>query len=211
MRIDPQLPVPDWLALEAAFEHNAPQTRSYFDQKTGQIVSVVEDRPEDEAVRRQLVEVTGRFVVIDPAPSREQYRWMERFVLTVDEPSLQERLVLSIDGKGAFRRFKDVLLHSPLDRDRWYAYRANLLHLYINQWLANKDVVLGAAPPWGEPEAPVEPDLPLEKHVLGLVERPSDALRSKASELVRALPAIELPCAIAYLRYLSERLPSVHD
>ncbi|MCY1005614.1 UPF0158 family protein [Nannocystis pusilla] len=127
------------------------------------MVTINDTRPEDEEKRQQIARSTGRFIHLDPASSREQYRWMERFVASVEDPALRERLTLAIDGKGAFRRFKDVLLSYPVERDRWFSYRANLLHIYIDGWLANQDVVLGAYPPWGKPEDPPEPNIPLEK------------------------------------------------
>ena len=58
---------------------------------------------------------------IEPAASREQYKWMERFVVGVTDEPLRERLVIAIDGKGAFRRFKDVLLNYPTERERWFS------------------------------------------------------------------------------------------
>ena len=138
MRVDPTLPKPDWSALETAFEHNAPETHSYLDLETGQVVTIVDSRPEDEDKRQQIRRFPGRFVHLDPASSREQYRWMERFVASVEDKALRDRLVLAIDGKGAFRRFKDVLLSYPVERDRWFSYRANLLHIYIDGWLAKR-------------------------------------------------------------------------
>src|SRR5688500_9264633 len=109
MRISPQGAVPDWTAMETAFEHNAPETHSYLELKTGQVVTIVESRPEDEEKRQLVRKSEGRFVHLDPASSREQYRWMERFVQSVADEALKDRLILAIDGKGAFRRFKDVL------------------------------------------------------------------------------------------------------
>src|SRR5690349_22102658 len=41
---------------------------------------------------------------VDPASSREQYRWMERFVASVSEPVLRERLLVAIDGKRSEER-----------------------------------------------------------------------------------------------------------
>jgi hypothetical protein len=211
MKIDPSLPKPDWLALETAFEHNAPETRSYFDQKTGHVVTVVESRPEDEEKRALILKSPGRFTGLDPASSREQYRWMERFVSSVADDALRERLVLAIDGKGAFRRFKDVLLTYPVERDRWFAYRSTLLHIYINGWLESKELTIGEEPPWGQPSPPVEPDLPLEKATGERPEGPVDLLRAKAFDLLAQLPALELPAAIAFMRYLNDRMPSVAD
>lgn len=209
MRVDPKAAKPDWVALETAFEHNAPETHSYLDLETGQVITIVDSRPEDDEKRQLIRHTAGRFVYLDPASSREQYRWMERFVASVEEEALRERLILAIDGKGAFRRFKDVLLSYPVERDRWFQYRANLLHIYINGWLASKDMALGENPPWGDPHPPEEPDVPLDKPIGDRGEGPTETLRRKARELVEAMPALELPSAVAYLKFLSERLPSV--
>jgi hypothetical protein len=211
MRIDPSLPAPDWAALEQAFEHNAPETHSYLDLQSGTVVTILDSRPEDEEKRLDIRQSRGRFVHLDPASSREQYRWMERFVASVEDEALKERLVLAIDGKGAFRRFKDVLLSYPVERDRWFEYRATLLHIYINRWLETKDIAIGEAPQWGEPSPPEEPDVPLEKPVGTRGEGPTETLRAKAVDIVETMPALELPAAIAYLRFLAERQPSVID
>ena len=208
MRISADAPIPDWTTLETAFEHNAPETHSYLDLSTGQVVTIVDSRPEDEEKRQLIRRSEGRFVHLDPASSREQYRWMERFVSSVEDDALRERLVLAIDGKGAFRRFKDVLLSYPVERDRWFTYRANLLRIYINGWLSNKDIVLGGNPPWGDPEQPPEPDVPLEKPIGARGEGPTETLRRQARELIDALPALELPSVIAYLRFLREKVPT---
>ena len=211
MRISPDGPKPDWSALETAFEHNAPETHSYLDLKTGQVVTIVDSRPEDEEKRRLIRHSNGRFVHLEPASSREQYRWMERFVQSVADGALKDRLILAIDGKGAFRRFKDVLLSYPVERDRWFQYRANLLHIYIDSWLAAQDVTIGEHPPWGNAEQPPEPDIPLEKPIGNRGEGPTETLRRQARELIDGLPALELPSVIAYLKFLKEKAPSVDE
>lgn len=211
MRVSPHGPKPDWTAMETAFEHNAPETHSYLDLKNGQVVTIVDSRPEDDEKRQLIRRSEGRFVHLDPASSREQYRWMERFVQSVTDEALKERLILAIDGKGAFRRFKDVLLSYPVERDRWFTYRANLLHIYIHGWLDTQDILLGEAPPWGQPEQPAEPDIPLEKPIGQRGEGPTETLRRQARELVDALPALELPALIAYLRFLGDRSPSMAE
>lgn len=209
MRVSPEGPKPDWSALETAFEHNAPETHSYLDLRTGQVVTINDSRPEDDEKRQTIRRSEGRFLHLDPASSREQYRWMERFVSSVEDEALKERLILAIDGKGAFRRFKDVLLSYPVERDRWFTYRANLLHIYVNNWLRAQDIVLGEQPPWGSPDQPPEPDIPLEKPIGNRGEGPTETLRRQARELVDDMPALELPSLIAYLKFLKEKTPSV--
>jgi len=52
--------------------------------------------------------------------SRESYRDMELFIATVDDPAIVDRLQIAITGKGAFRRFKDVLSRWPQELQRYY-------------------------------------------------------------------------------------------
>ena len=96
MRISPDGPKPDWAALETAFEHNAPDTHSYLDTKTGHVLTIVDSRPEDEEKRLLIRRNGGRYLHLDPASSREQYRWMERFVASVADASLRERLASGV-------------------------------------------------------------------------------------------------------------------
>ena len=199
-------PIPlDWDALETAVERNAPDTESFLDRTTGQVLTVVSGDPEAPIRKRQIAENISNFVRVEPASSREQYRWMERFVSSVADPALRERLIISIDGKGAFRRFKDVLLAYPAERERWFSYRADLLHWHIFNWLREAQVDAAEEPPWGEAKPP--PELPLVegKPVVHGTEAPGEALRRQARELIDGIAAIDLPSAIAFLEFLRER------
>jgi hypothetical protein len=105
-----------WEALEDAFENNAPEVHSYLNLETGDVIRIV-DGIAEPATHARIASDAG-YMRIDPVSSREQYRWMERFIATVEESELRQKLVASIDGKGAFRRFKDVLMSFPVDRER---------------------------------------------------------------------------------------------
>ena len=199
-------PIPvDWDALETAVERNAPDTESFLDRSTGQVITVVTGDPEAPLRKRQIAENIQNFVRVEPASSREQYRWMERFVSSVSDPALRERLIISIDGKGAFRRFKDVLLAYPAERERWFSYRADLLHWHIHNWLRDSNVEPSGEPPWGEAKPP--PELPQVegKPVVHGTEPPGEALRRQARDLIDGIPAIDLPSAIAFLEFLRDR------
>jgi hypothetical protein len=199
-------PIPvDWDALETAVERNAPDTESFLDRSTGQVITVVTGDPEAPLRKRQIAENIQNFVRVEPASSREQYRWMERFVSSVSDPALRERLIISIDGKGAFRRFKDVLLAYPAERERWFSYRADLLHWHIHNWLRDSNVEASGEPPWGEAKPP--PELPQVegKPVVHGTEPPGEALRRQARDLIDGIPAIDLPSAIAFLEFLRDR------
>ena len=138
----------NWPDVETAFERNAPGLHSYIDRTSGEVLAVMEATEEDAERRAQVAADPERYIKIEPASSREQYKWMERFVALVEESELRDRLLVTIDGKGAFRRFKDVLLSFPNDRERWFNYRGELLHFHINRWFEAKQLQPDPPPPW---------------------------------------------------------------
>lgn len=157
----------DWAALEAAFENHAPDVRSLLDRADGRIVTILGDGDEADPVVRRARTQPDSFVLIEPVPSREQYRMMERFIETVTNGALKERLADSIVGKGAFRRFKDIIGRYPEERKRWFAFRDVLLHRHILDWLKQHKLEIQEMPAWslelpdkptpeGEHEQPVD-------------------------------------------------------
>ncbi len=194
----------NWTDLETAFERNSPDTESFLDLRSGEVVTVTQGAI-DYAEQRARVQTGGdQFLRVDPAASREQYKWMERFVSHVTDEPLRERLIIAIDGKGAFRRFKDVLLNYPTERERWFTYRADLLHWHMQKWLEKEQIEPKEAPPWGVAPEPVEEEVVLERPQQG-AEGPGEILRRQAKELIDQIPAVELPAAIAFLDFLRER------
>jgi hypothetical protein len=194
----------NWTDLETAFERNAPDTESFLDARTGEVVTVTEGAI-DYAEQRGKVQASGDACIrIEPAASREQYKWMERFVAGVTDEALRERLVIAIDGKGAFRRFKDVLLNYPTERERWFSYRAELLHWAIHKWFEKEQLEPKEPPPWTAPQPPAEGEVQLERPSQS-GEGPGEILRRQAKELIDLVPAVELPAAIAFLDFLRER------
>jgi hypothetical protein len=199
-----QVPI-SWNDLEIAVERNAPTTESFLDLTTGHVVTVTGGDPEAPFVKRRISENIKNYLRIEPASSREQYRWMERFVTSVVDEQLRERLVISIDGKGAFRRFKDVLLAYPAERERWFSYRAELLHWHIHNWLGENHIEPASPPPWGDVHPPAELETVAPRPTVPGVETPGEALRRQARELIDTIPAIDLPSAIAFLEFLRAR------
>ena len=61
----------------------------------------IEGEPDAAARRARVASNPERYLRIDPASSREQYRWMERFVSSVSDQPLRERLLIAIDDAAA--------------------------------------------------------------------------------------------------------------
>src|SRR5580692_449757 len=145
----------DWEALEDAFENNAPEVHSYLHLVTGDVLRVV-DGVADPQMHARIAADTN-YLRIDPVSSREQYRWMERYIPMVEDPDLQAKLSQAIDGKGAFRRFKDVLMAYAPERERWFAFRSERLRIFMEAWLSAHALNPVPRPVW-VPEAPVRPE-----------------------------------------------------
>ena len=194
----------NWSDLEIAFERNSPDQESFLDLENGDLLAIIEGEPDAAARRSKVANNAERYLRVDPASSREQYRWMERFVASVADQALRERLLVAIDGKGAFRRFKDVLLAFPAERERWFTYRSDLLHFHIQTWIEHMHIEVGAPPPWGRVEPPEEPpELPRTAPSSG--EAPGEILRRQARDLLDEIPAAELPSALVFLEFLRDR------
>src|SRR5205085_355998 len=183
----------DWDALEVAVERNANDTESFLELTTGKVVTVSAGEVEAAARRTQITNNLRDYLRVEPASSREQYRWMEKFVGSVSDETLRDRLIMSIDGKGAFRRFKDVLLGYPAERERWFSYRADLLHWHIHNWLIAHEIESSVPAPWDAVSMPAELPMVPGKPVVHGAEAPGEALRRQARELIDTIPAIDLP------------------
>ncbi|MFT3921337.1 MAG: UPF0158 family protein [Myxococcales bacterium] len=203
-----------WEALEDAFENNAPEVHSYLHLSTGEVIRVV-DGIADPATHARIA-TDANYLRVDPVSSREQYRWMERFIATVEEGPLRQKLLQSIDGKGAFRRFKDVLMAFPVDRERWFTFRSERLRSCMEAWLDAQGVVSVERPEWAVPTADdVRPQVEtVERLPAAAAPRRAPARangpetqRRRAIELLELLPAKDLEMALNFLEFLRERRP----
>ncbi len=198
-----------WEALEDAFENNAPEVHSYLHLSTGEVIRVV-DGIADPATHARIA-TDANYLRVDPVSSREQYRWMERFIATVEEGPLRQKLLHSIDGKGAFRRFKDVLMAYPVDRERWFTFRSERLRSCMESWLDAQGVVSVERPEWAVPTADdVRPQVetverPVAPRRIGARATGGEGQRRRLRELIETLPARELELAVSFLEFLRER------
>ncbi len=201
-----EVPV-DWEALEDAFENNAPEVHSYLHLTTGEVLRVVDGVADPQMHVR--IASDGNYLRIDPVSSREQYRWMERFIPMVDDADLRGKLTQAIDGKGAFRRFKDVLMSYGPERERWFSFRSERLRTFMEAWLAAHAVKATARPAWEgtpapESEGPESTD-ESPKSQSGRRARNAEALRTNLKELADALGPRDLDMIVGFAEFLKAR------
>ena len=214
----------DWEALEDAFENNAPEVHSYLHLATGEVLRVVDGVADPQMHVR--ISSDGNYLRIDPVSSREQYRWMERFIPVVEDTELRGKLAQAIDGKGAFRRFKDVLMSYGPERERWFTFRSERLRTFMEAWLSAHAIKATPRPAWATergddhpPESELMPESVLggsgasalqnelegPKSQSGRRARNAESSRQHLRELLEALGPRELDTLSSFAEFLKAR------
>ncbi len=78
----------------------------------------------------------------EPLPDKyylHEYRIMERFSYSHDDEAVSRKLCQAITGKGAFRRFKDLIARLGVE-DQWYQYRENAFTEMVREWCESKKI-----------------------------------------------------------------------
>lgn len=195
-----EVPV-DWEALEDAFENNAPEVHSYLHLVSGEVLRVVDGIADPEMHSR--ISGDNQYLRIESVSSREQYRWMERFIQMVENVQLRGALTQAIDGKGAFRRFKDVLMSHATERERWFVFRSERLRVFMEAWLAAHALVpvkrLEWAPEQTSATAEV-PEVPTSRR-----PRNAESLRRQLRELTDAMGSRDLDKVLTFAEFVKAR------
>jgi hypothetical protein len=79
----------------------------------------------------------GRWLQVNCEGSRAGYQDMELFIASVDDPGQADHLAIAVEGRGAFRRFKDVLARWPEEFQRWQAFSEERQRGRARSWLAS--------------------------------------------------------------------------
>ncbi len=158
----------EWDALLFALEDSSRDYNEYYlNMETGEVAVLplefldgAEDPDEDApawmretaALAKEVEEgEEGRWVNIPFIPSGEAYEHMERFVETVADAHHRDLLEVALDGRGAFRRFRDVLGRSPEEQKRWHEFRERLAQEWALGWLESIGVDAELVDPYKRP------------------------------------------------------------
>lgn len=148
----------DWPALHSAFQMNMPEVRCFLSLETGKVLKLPPGDPKLAEVRQQI----DSYAAIETIPSRIQYQWLDEFIRSVDDEEIRGRMEAAINGKGAFRRFKDILLTLPEERRRWFEYRDHKMRERIVDWVRERGINAENDPPWLGTKPPTVSALPNE-------------------------------------------------
>jgi Uncharacterised protein family (UPF0158) len=123
------------LADQADYEH-----WRLIDPDTGEIAFWTSDTGIDGQTPVDLDELD--LVCIHPLPSWVWYQDMADFAEAITNEQAGRRLLRAIQGKGAFRRFKDELHEEYPDLlPAWYAFRDARAQRRAVEWLADNSLI----------------------------------------------------------------------
>jgi Uncharacterised protein family (UPF0158) len=127
--------------LETAMEDSDLANMHFLNLVTGEVVFFSDHLGLSDEDERLLEEIDGSndYVAIERIPSYEAYQWMVDFVDEMVAPADEhaaEKLSRALNGKGAFRRFKDTL-HLLDDQwlQAWYQWRNERLEAALDEWV----------------------------------------------------------------------------
>lgn len=127
---------------------------AYLNPRTGEIISVSDEEialiesdeepeelddgssewsPEQLAKLREVIE-SGEYLPLPGRDEIDEYQLMRLFAQQQEDARLREELLRALDGRGAFRCFKDVL-HRHGRIEEWYAVRDGAFEDVAVMWL----------------------------------------------------------------------------
>jgi hypothetical protein len=135
------------------------ETQYYLNRKTGKIVevqdeymSVAEVSEEDEEFgsfqewERECIEQAicileneDDFLALPDQFEINEYEIMDDFCCSIEDDRLSATLCGLIRGKGAFRRFKDVVYRYGIE-DQWYAFKERALRTIARDWCEKNEI-----------------------------------------------------------------------
>jgi predicted nucleotidyltransferase len=123
--------------LAQALEDYSYEHSWWLDPETGEVVlwsDWAEEQGEPDPETRGLQP-------IEPVASHEAYGDLQDFIDCVHDPRARDLLDRAIQGRGAFRRFKDTLLDFPELRQAWFRFHDVRMERRAIEWLAGKGLV----------------------------------------------------------------------
>lgn len=135
--------------LVEGMDFQTDESASFLNKDTGDIVTVTdeefraaeEDEPTNETPdwMQEAVKIANEVLTSDAYPELpskfdiQEHRIMERFSLAQRDDLLRDELYNGIKGRGAFRRFKE-LIHRHGIADEWSRYRGEALRQVAIDW-----------------------------------------------------------------------------
>ena len=112
-----------------AMEFANMETEYYYDTQNEKVLMLFDemvDGEDNQELFEDYIPLPGQYDI-------NEYRIMEEFIYELPAGKNQDVLARTLQGRGAFRRFKDKLYDLNLEK-HWYQYRDEAYEKIARQW-----------------------------------------------------------------------------
>jgi len=119
---------------------NGSDTQYLYHLETGKIVTYnISDFMEDSELKADLEEDFDKYVALPTKYEINDYHIIEKFIWSLPDEEFQNKLEWAIRGKGAFRKFKDIVYSLGLEQS-WYDYQLKAYKEIATRWCKDNDL-----------------------------------------------------------------------
>ena len=117
------------------------ENSAFLNLKTGEVVFLSD--PDITGIENdydiEYYDESNDYISLPDSFDIDEYRMMRDFIRTVSDEDTAQTLSISINGSGAFRRFKDHLYHFGI-QDDWFAYRDREYKQFAMEWCKENNI-----------------------------------------------------------------------
>jgi len=116
-------------AVSEELETVGDMTAAYINCKTGELITLTSDDAdaglldEESLAEAREIQADEAWIELPDQYEINEYAMMENFCMALEDQRSQAELLRAIKGKGAFRRFKDLVAELGV-RDEWFAFKS---------------------------------------------------------------------------------------
>ncbi len=142
--------------LNDAIQLHPQEWLSVINLKTGKIflisdevLNIIEEgyddypdwQKEDIEVAKHYMDNPRDYLSLPTQHDVNEYEMMEDFASSLKDEKVAGQLLISLSGKGAFRRFKDSVILLGLDKE-WYIFRDERYKQFATEWCEENKISL---------------------------------------------------------------------
>ena len=126
--------------IDGMQENDGIDTRVFYSIKENKLKYYGEffDDPDDEKEDEED-DLSEDQIMLPDRYEINEYRIMENFLETIEDVKTYKCLAIAMQGKGAFRRFKDMAINLGLIED-WYKYKDEAYRKIAIRWCQDNDL-----------------------------------------------------------------------
>lgn len=108
----------------------------YYNDKTSEFIYI---NDYSDMTNEEKEDIYDNCISLPTKYSIDEYKMMEDFIDTIIDAQIYNQLLISINGKGAFRRFKDTCISYGII-DNWYKFRDSKYKDIAIEWCNENNI-----------------------------------------------------------------------